>query len=66
MDGKWIQEKRILDDWERRVVSAYKNGFPNTGSESGLTDSGMSLHHFSCAQKRFGVCGPRANSEEKP
>jgi hypothetical protein len=31
--GRWIREKGILDDWERRVGSAYKNGFPNTGSE---------------------------------
>jgi hypothetical protein len=27
---------------------------------------GATLRHFSCARKRFGVCGPRADSEEKP
>ena len=27
---------------------------------------GASLRHFLCARKRFGVCGPRADSEEKP
>ncbi len=35
--GRWgdrSEIKRILDDWERRVVSAYKNGFPNMGSAS--------------------------------
>jgi hypothetical protein len=29
--GRWIREKRILDDCERRVVSEYKNEFPNKG-----------------------------------